>query len=99
MNLRLYLLPLLAKGFTVDFFVLLPVLYARKIISSVQVGYFGALSIAMLVVGALLISKWLHRKASRDVLLLGSGLAVLATSLFGAGILIGSTWLILLRTF
>jgi predicted MFS family arabinose efflux permease len=94
-NFRIYLLPVLAKSFTVDFFVLLPVLYSHKIISSVEIGYFGAISIAMLVVGAIIISKWLHREQSRNVLILGSWLAVLATLLLEAGLIANSTLLIL----
>jgi MFS transporter, FSR family, fosmidomycin resistance protein len=95
-NFRIYLLPFLAKSFTVYFFVLLPVLYSHKIISSVEVGYFGAISIGALVVGALVVSKWLHHVQSRDILVVGSWLAVLATLLLGAGLMAGLIWLILL---
>lgn len=96
MNFRIYLLPVLAKSFTVDFFVLLPVLYAHKIITSAEIGYFGAMSIAMLVLGALVISKWLHREQSRNVLIIGAWLAILATLVLGIGLITNSTWLILL---
>lgn len=96
MKLRVYLLPVLAKSFTIDFFVLLPVLYAHKIISSVEIGYFGALSIATLVAGALLISRWLHKRRSRDILIVGSWLALLATILLWLGLSSHQTWIILL---
>ena len=95
MKLRVYLLPVLAKSFTVDFFVLLPVLYSHKIISSVEIGYFGALSIATLVAGALLISRWLHHKKSRTILVVGSWLAVVATLLLWLGLKTHFIWLVL----
>lgn len=96
MKLRVYILPLLAKSFTLDLFILLPVLYSRKVISSFEVGYFGAMSIGLLVVGALVISRWLHHKQSRDILILGSWLGILATFLLGIGLSTHSIWLILL---
>lgn len=96
MKLRVYLIPVLAKSFTVDFFVLLPVLYSHKIITSVEIGYFGALSIATLVAGALLVSRWYHRKKSRDILLVGSSLAVAATLLLWLGLALHQNWIILL---
>ena len=96
MKFRVYLIPVLAKSFSVDFFVLLPVLYSHKIISSVQIGYFGALSIATLVAGALLVSRWFHRRKSRDILLVGSWLAVAATLLLWLGLSVHQNWIILL---
>jgi MFS transporter, FSR family, fosmidomycin resistance protein len=95
MSYRLYLLPVLAKSFTVDFFVLLPVLYAHKIISSAEIGYFGAVSIGMLVLGALVISRWLHNVNSKDILLWGSALATVSTLMLGIGLWLHALWLIL----
>jgi len=95
MSYRLYLLPVLAKSFTVDFFVLLPVLYAHKVITSAEIGYFGAVSIGMLVLGALVISRWLHRQSSKNILVLGASLAIISTVLLGGGLWLHALWLIL----
>jgi FSR family fosmidomycin resistance protein-like MFS transporter len=90
----IYVLPLLAKSFTVDFFVLLPVLYAQKMIGSVQIGFLGSISIAFLVAGALVVSNWLHRWSSRSVLLLGSWLSLASVLLLAGGIISRQLWLL-----
>src|SRR6266496_1982389 len=77
-DLRLYALPALAKGFSVFFFVLLPVFYAQKYIASLEVGYVGALSIAMLVCGALIVTKWLHKLATKLLLQVSAWLGLLS---------------------
>src|SRR6266496_1049700 len=85
-DLRLYALPALAKGFSVFFFVLLPVFYAQKYIASLEVGYVGALSIAMLVCGALIVTKWLHKLATKLLLQVSAWLGLLSVGLLYLGV-------------
>src|SRR6266567_9134138 len=86
MDYRLYTLPALAKGFSVFFFVLLPVFYAQKFIVSLEVGYIGALSIAMLVVGALVVGKWLHNLPTKLLLQVSAWLGLLSAGLLYLGV-------------
>lgn len=81
MNYRLYALPALSKGFSVFFFVLLPVFYARKYLDSFEVGYIGALSIVMLVVGALAVTKWLHNLSTISLLRKSAWLGLISAGL------------------
>lgn len=68
------------------FFMLLPVLYAKNIIDSKQVGYIGALMIACMVGGAFLVARWLHIYETKKLLFAGAILLTIiaAISLFGA---------------
>lgn len=64
------------KGFSIFYFVMLPVFYAEKRIDSTQVGYIGALFIAMLIIGALSVAKWLHNLETKKLLQLSALLAI-----------------------
>ena len=81
----LYVLPSLAKGFTTFYFVLLPVFYAAKLISTKQIGYVGALFIVFLILGAVAIVRWLHRVPTRTMVIWAAFISVLASSLLLAG--------------
>jgi len=50
----------LLKGFSVFYFLLLPILYADKVITAEQLGYIGALLIVGILVGALAVTYKLH---------------------------------------
>lgn len=79
--LNLSVLVALAKGFTVFYFVLLPVFYAEKFIGAKALGYIGAIFIAMVIVGALMVAKWLHNWATKSLLWLTAWVALFATLL------------------
>ncbi|MGF7229042.1 MAG: MFS transporter [Candidatus Saccharibacteria bacterium] len=64
----LYVLTALAKGFPVFCSVLLPVLYAEKLISAQLLGFIGALFITMTIMGAIVVAKWLHGLDTRRLL-------------------------------
>lgn len=64
----LYVLTALAKGFPVFCSVLLPVLYAEKLISAQLLGLIGALFITMTIMGAVVVAKWLHGLDTRRLL-------------------------------
>lgn len=66
--LDLYVLTALAKGFPVFCSVLLPVLYAEKLINAQLLGFMGALFIAMTIMGAVVVAKWLHSLDTRRLL-------------------------------
>lgn len=75
----LYAMQALVKGFSVFYFVLLPVFYAEKLIGSVQVGYIGALFIVMLILGAIVVARWLHGLDTKKLLQIASWIAILAS--------------------
>lgn len=77
--LNLSILVSLAKGFTVFYFVLLPVFYAEKFIDAKMLGYIGALFIVMVILGALAVARWLHMWSTRALLHLTAWAALLAT--------------------
>lgn len=77
--LKLSILVSLAKGFTVFYFVLLPVFYAEKFIDAKVLGYVGAIFVAMVIVGALIVARWLHGWSTRTLLRSTAWMALLAT--------------------
>ncbi|MGB4768467.1 MAG: MFS transporter [Candidatus Saccharimonas sp.] len=84
----LYVLTALSKGFPVFCSVLLPVLYAERLINAQAVGYIGATFIVSTILGALLVARWLHKLTTRRVLqaaalgiLLGSSIIFAALSI------------------
>ena len=79
--LSLSLLVSLAKGFTVFYFVLLPVFYAEKLIDAKLLGYIGAVFITMVILGALVVVRWLHKWSTKTLLRTTSWIALLATLL------------------
>lgn len=68
----LYALTALSKGFPVFCSILLPILYVQNIISVEAIGYIGAVFIVMTIVGALLVTKWLHQQDTRSKLRIAS---------------------------
>jgi MFS family permease len=54
------ILQTLLKGFSVFYFLLLPILYAEQVITAEQLGYVGALLIVGILVGALAVTYKLH---------------------------------------
>jgi len=75
----LYVMQALAKGFSVFYFVMLPVFFAEKLITSKEIGYIGALFIGLLIVGALVVARWLHGLETRTLLLLSSCVSIFAS--------------------
>jgi MFS family permease len=81
----LYVMQALAKGFSVFYFVMLPVFYAEKLITSKEIGYIGALFIGLLIVGALVVARWLHGLETRTLLLLASFVSIFASIILMTG--------------
>jgi MFS family permease len=65
----------------------MPVFYAEKLIEAQEMGMIGALAIAMVIIGALVVARWLHHLSTRHLLMLGGGLAVLAAGLLLLGVI------------
>jgi MFS transporter, FSR family, fosmidomycin resistance protein len=82
MEKKIYVLQALAKGFSIFYFVLLPVFYAEGWIDSTQLGYVGALFIVAIIAGALLVSHWLYTLNTKKLLVLSSSVAIGACLLF-----------------
>lgn len=82
---NLYVLQALAKGFSVFYFVMLPVFFAEKLMTSTEMGYIGALFIGLLVVGALVVARWLHTLETRTLLLLASCVSIVASIIMLVG--------------
>jgi|GEM_PF-1916612 len=82
-----YLLPAVVRSMTIAFFVLMPVFYAGGLIEAQEMGMIGALAIGMVITGAFLVARWLHRWSTRKLLLVGGALAVLASLLLFLGVL------------
>ncbi|HMI09494.1 MAG TPA: MFS transporter [Candidatus Saccharimonadales bacterium] len=81
----LYILTALSKGFPVFCSVLLPVLYAEKLIDAQAIGYIGATFIVFTIVGAVTVVRWLHKLATRHVLQLAAvGVMVASCIVFAA---------------
>lgn len=72
----------LLKGFSVFYFLLLPILYATHIISAEKLGYIGALLIVGILAGALAVTYRLHIYRKTHILYASPSL------LFGATILL-----------
>jgi MFS family permease len=79
--INLYIMQSLVKGFTVFYFVLLPVFYAEKFIDSSAIGYIGALFITMLIIGAVIVARWLHNLETKQLLQMASVVAICASVL------------------
>ena len=77
----LYIMQSLAKGFSVFYFVLLPIFYSQKLITSKQIGYIGALFIVLLILGAIVVARKLHSLDTRKLLLIASFISILASAL------------------
>ena len=71
-------LPAFSKGFSVFYFVLLPVFFSEGLITVRQLGFTGAAFITMIIVGALVVARWLHRIDTKLLLKIAAWLAILA---------------------
>lgn len=80
-----YALPAVVRSITLAFFVLMPVMYAEKLIKAQEMGMIGALTIALVIVGALTVARSLHTLTTRRLLMLGGALALVAATLLVAG--------------
>lgn len=58
--LSVYLMQGLAKGLSTSYFILLPIFYANKLLSPAAIGYVGGLFIGFLLVGAIVVARWIH---------------------------------------
>jgi MFS transporter, FSR family, fosmidomycin resistance protein len=76
---NLYVLQALVKGFTVFYFVLLPVFYAEKFINSTELGYIGALFIVLLIIGAVIVSGFLHNLKTKKLLEVSSFVTIFSS--------------------
>lgn len=76
------ILQALLKGFSVFYFLLLPILYATKVISAQQLGYVGALLVVGILLSALAVTYRLHSFSKKKLLTISLAL------LFGATILL-----------
>jgi len=85
-GIAFYALPAVVRSITISFFVLMPVFYAKKLIEAQEMGLIGALTITMVITGALLVARWLHHFSTKRLLTVGSGFAVLAASSLVLGV-------------
>jgi FSR family fosmidomycin resistance protein-like MFS transporter len=76
----LYIMQVLAKGFSVFYFVLLTVFFAEGMISSEQLGTIGAVFIGLLIVGAVFVARWMHHLETRTLLQLAAVVSVGASA-------------------
>ena len=76
----------LGKGFSVFYFVLLPVFYAEKIITAQEIGIIGAIFIALVIVGALVVARWLHSLETKKLLQLSSLIAIFSSCILLIGV-------------
>lgn len=76
----------LVKGMQVFYFVLLPVFYAQGVIDSKELGYIGALFIVMLIIGAIIVARWLHKLQTKLLLQISFFVSAISTFIlfFGA---------------
>ncbi len=88
----LYVLQGLAKGFSIFYFVLLPVFYAQHFISTKLLGNIGAFSIAMVILGAVAVTRWLHRLSTKRLLELSASGTILASCLLLLAVRAQSVW-------
>jgi hypothetical protein len=82
---NLYFLQALTKGMSVFYFVLLPLFYAEKFINSTQLGYIGGLFIVLLIVGAVIVSTYLHHMEIKKLLKIASILTICASFILLVG--------------
>lgn len=85
--INLYILQALSKCFSVFYFVLLPIFFAKGLISTSHIGYIGAAFIVALIIGAILVTQWLHNTTTRKLLQLAA-----LGSIIGSVALLASVW-------
>lgn len=91
----LYILTALAKGFPVFCSVLLPILYAEKVITAQILGYIGTLFIVSTIAGAVVVAKWLHRFDIRRLLQLASLGTIVASIVIFIAMSTRNMWLLI----
>lgn len=84
---NLYIMQSLTKGFSVFYFVLLPVFYAEKLIDSTKLGYIGGLFIILLIIGAVIVSSFLHSLQTNRLLQISSFVSICASIILFVGAL------------
>ena len=94
--ISLYALQALIKGQSVFYFVLLPVFYAEHRITTKSVGYIGALFIVALILGAVIVARWLHRLNTRQLISVSSLVSIAASALLFLSVSSGTLGLLVL---
>src|SRR5919199_583135 len=85
---NLYIMQSLVKG--------LPVFYAEKLIDSSAIGYIGAILIVMLILGAVIVARWLHNLETKQLLQIASVVTILASMLLLFASLKENTFLLMI---
>lgn len=83
--LNVAILMALGKGFSIFYFILLPVFYAEKLIDAKIIGVLGAIFIALTIVGALFVARSLHKLETKKLLQLSSIAAIIASCILLVG--------------
>lgn len=76
----------LAKGISVFYFIMLPIFYAEGVISTKALGYLGALAIAMVIFGAVIVARWLHSLSTKKLLMLSAWTLIFSTIILFLGL-------------
>lgn len=76
----------LGKGFSIFYFILLPVFYAEKVITAEGIGIIGAIFIVLVIMGAIFVARWLHRIKTKKLLQLSSIFAIIASCILLVGV-------------
>ncbi|HSA84245.1 MAG TPA: hypothetical protein VLF20_05190, partial [Patescibacteria group bacterium] len=85
--LNVSILMALGKGFSIFYFILLPVFYAEKIITAQEIGIIGAIFIVLVIVGALVVARWLHKLETKKLIQFSSLIALFSTFILLVGAL------------
>jgi predicted MFS family arabinose efflux permease len=83
--LNLYMLQALAKGLSTAYFILLAVFYAKKLLTAAEIGYIGAFFIVLLIIGAVVVARWLHNLRTKSLLLMAATAELIASLLLLTG--------------
>ncbi len=83
---KLYILQPLAKGFTIFYSVLLTILYVQHVITSKQVGYFGAIFIVALILSTFIVVRKLHNLETKQLLTVAGCSGLLASTILFFGV-------------
>lgn len=85
-QLNLYIMQPLVKGFSVFYFVLLPIFYSEKLLDSIKMGYIGGIFIVMVILGAVVVAQWLHSLTTQRLLQVSSVVALGASLVLFTGV-------------
>ena len=84
--LNISILMALGKGFSVFYFVLLPVFYAEKLITTEEIGIIGAIFIVLVIVGAIFVARSLHKLETKKLLQLSAVIAACSSVILLIGV-------------